>query len=69
MLDRGFAEMQGGLPVVVDGEVIGAIGESFATPAEDEEVAKEVLASGNFCRRLDIIGKYGHHTLLTMLTA
>jgi glc operon protein GlcG len=29
---RGFIEMQGGLPVVVDGEVIGGIGASFATP-------------------------------------
>jgi glc operon protein GlcG len=27
---RGFIEMQGGLPVVVDGEVIGGIGASFA---------------------------------------
>jgi glc operon protein GlcG len=29
---QGFAEMQGGLPIVVDGEVIGAIGASFDTP-------------------------------------
>jgi glc operon protein GlcG len=36
---RGFIEMQGTLPVVVDGEVIGAIGASFATPKEDEQVA------------------------------
>jgi glc operon protein GlcG len=41
---RGFIEMQGGLPVVVDGEVIGAIGASFATPEEDEQVAKAGLA-------------------------
>ena len=47
---QGFTEMQGELPVVVDGEVIGAIGESFATPEEDEEVAKEVLAALNRCR-------------------
>jgi uncharacterized protein GlcG (DUF336 family) len=33
------------LPVVVDGEVIGAIGASFATPAEDEQVAKAGLAA------------------------
>jgi glc operon protein GlcG len=32
--------MQGGLPVIVDGEVIGGIGASFATPEEDEQVAK-----------------------------
>jgi hypothetical protein len=32
--------MRGGLPVVVDGEVIGGIGASFAIPREDEQVAK-----------------------------
>ncbi|MBV8507795.1 MAG: heme-binding protein [Alphaproteobacteria bacterium] len=42
---RGFVQMQGGLPVVVDGEVIGAIGASFATPEEDEQVAKAGLAA------------------------
>jgi glc operon protein GlcG len=42
---RGFIEMQGGLPVVVDGEVIGGIGASFATPDEDEQVAKAGLAA------------------------
>jgi glc operon protein GlcG len=41
---RGF-EMQGGLPVVVDGEVIGGIGASFATPEEDEQVAEAGLAA------------------------
>ncbi len=41
---RGFIEMQGAVPVVVDGEVIGAIGASFATPEEDEQVAKAGLA-------------------------
>ena len=41
---RGFIEMQGGLPVVVDGEVIGGIGASFATPEEDEQIAKAGLA-------------------------
>jgi glc operon protein GlcG len=40
---RGFIEMQGGLPVVVDGEVIGGIGASFATPEEDEQAAKAGL--------------------------
>jgi glc operon protein GlcG len=44
MTARGFIEMQGGLPVV-DGEVIGAIGASFATPAEDEQVARAGLAA------------------------
>ena len=42
---RGFIEMLGALPVVVDGEVIGAIGASFATPEEDEQVAKAGLAA------------------------
>jgi glc operon protein GlcG len=42
---RGFIEMQGGLPVVVDGEVIGGIGASFATPEEDEQVAEAGLAA------------------------
>jgi glc operon protein GlcG len=41
---RGFIEMQGALPVVVDGELIGAIGARFATPEEDEQVAKAGLA-------------------------
>jgi glc operon protein GlcG len=44
---RGFIEMQGGLPVVVDREVIGGIGASFAMPEEDEEVAKAGLAALN----------------------
>ena len=37
--------MQGALPVVVDGEVTGGIGASFATPEEDEQVAKTGLAA------------------------
>jgi glc operon protein GlcG len=41
---RGFIEMQGALPVVVDGEVIGAIGASFDTPEHDEQVAQAGLA-------------------------
>ena len=42
---RGFVEMQGGLPVVVDGEVVGAIGASFATPQEDVRVARAGLSA------------------------
>jgi glc operon protein GlcG len=42
---RGFIEMQGALPVVVDGEVIGAIGASFATPEQDVQVAQAELAA------------------------
>jgi glc operon protein GlcG len=37
---RGFIEMQGGLPIVVDGQVIGGIGASFDTPEHDVQVAK-----------------------------
>jgi glc operon protein GlcG len=42
---RGFIEMQGGLPVVVDGQVIGAIGASFDTPEHDAEIARAGLAA------------------------
>jgi glc operon protein GlcG len=42
---RGFIEMQGGLPVVVDGQVIGAIGVSFDTPEHDAEIARAGLAA------------------------
>jgi glc operon protein GlcG len=42
---QGFTEMQGGLPIVVDGEVIGAIGASFDTPEHDVEIAQAGLAA------------------------
>jgi glc operon protein GlcG len=42
---HGFTEMQGGLPIVVDGEVIGAIGASFDTPAHDVQIAQAGLAA------------------------
>jgi glc operon protein GlcG len=42
---RGFVEMQGGLPVVINGEVVGAIGASFATPQEDAQIAQAGLAA------------------------
>ena len=42
---RGFVEMQGALPVVVDGEVVGAIGASFATPEQDIQVAQAGVAA------------------------
>ena len=42
---RGFVEMQGGLPVVIDGQVVGAIGASFATPDQDVQVAKTGLGA------------------------
>jgi glc operon protein GlcG len=40
-----FIEMQGGLPVVVDGQVIGGIGASFDTPEHDVEIARAGLAA------------------------
>ena len=42
---RGFIEMQGAFPVVIDGEVVGAIGASFATPEQDVQVARAGLAA------------------------
>ena len=42
---QGFTEMRGGLPIVVDGEVIGAIGASFDTPVHDEQIAQAGLAA------------------------
>jgi glc operon protein GlcG len=42
---QGFTEMQGGLPVVVEGEVIGAVGASFDTPEHDVQIAQAGLAA------------------------
>jgi glc operon protein GlcG len=42
---RGFIEMQGGLPIVVDGQVIGGIGASFDTPEHDVQIAHAGLAA------------------------
>ena len=42
---QGLTEMQGGLPIVVDGEVIGAIGASFDTPAHDVQITQAGLAA------------------------
>lgn len=35
----GFVEMDGGVPLIVDGEVVGAIGVSSAQPDWDNEIA------------------------------
>jgi len=43
----GITPIQGGLPVVVDGKVIGAIGVSGVTSAQDEQVAAAALAALN----------------------
>ena len=42
---RDFVEMQGGLPIVVDGQVVGGIGASFDTPAHDVQIARAGLAA------------------------
>jgi len=42
---RGFIEMQGGLPIVVDEQVIGGIGASFDTPEHDVAIAQAGLAA------------------------
>jgi glc operon protein GlcG len=36
---HGAVALQGGIPIVVDGKVIGAIGVSGETPGQDEEIA------------------------------
>jgi glc operon protein GlcG len=35
-----FIQMQGGIPLVMDGQVVGAIGVSTDTPAHDQQVAE-----------------------------
>lgn len=42
---RGFVLMRGGLPLVADGQVVGAIGVSADTPQHDEEIAKAGVAA------------------------
>lgn len=42
---RDFTEMKGGLPIVVNGQVIGGIGASFDTPDHDVQVAQAGLAA------------------------
>jgi uncharacterized protein GlcG (DUF336 family) len=40
---EGVVPMQGGLPVIVEGKVIGAVGVSGVTSAQDEQVAQAAL--------------------------
>jgi uncharacterized protein GlcG (DUF336 family) len=40
---NGVVPVQGGLPIVVDGEVLGGVGVSGLTSAEDEQVAAAAL--------------------------
>src|ERR1700694_3567134 len=42
---QGFVEMQGGLRIVVDGEVIGALGASLDKPEADVQIAQAGLAA------------------------
>jgi glc operon protein GlcG len=42
---RDFIAMQGGLPIIVDGEVIGGIGASFDTPEHDVQIAQAGLVA------------------------
>ena len=42
---RGFVLMRDGLPLVADGQVVGAIGVSADTPQHDEEIAKAGVAA------------------------
>ena len=41
----GATPLQGGLPLVVDGEVVGAIGVSGETPKQDEAIARAGVAA------------------------
>lgn len=36
----GFVQMQGGIPLILDGQVVGAIGVSADTPAHDQALAE-----------------------------
>lgn len=41
----GMVPVAGGVPIVVDGRVVGAIGVSGATSAQDDEVARAAIAA------------------------
>ena len=41
----GATPLQGGIPIVLDGKVLGAIGVSGKTPQEDEDIAKAGAAA------------------------
>src|SRR3954469_7788591 len=44
---EGIVPMQGGLPVIVEGKVIGAVGVSGVTSAQDEQVAQAAVGALN----------------------
>jgi glc operon protein GlcG len=52
----GATPLQGGIPIIVDGKVLGAIGVSGNTPQEDEDIAKvgaAAIAKTTLSRRGD----------------
>lgn len=53
-----FTLIGGGVPIEIDGLVVGAIGVSTGTPAQDEEVARAgVEAVGRWVRRMEMGSK------------
>ncbi len=42
---EGIVPMQGGLPVIVEGKVIGAVGVSGVTSVQDEQVAQAAISA------------------------
>jgi uncharacterized protein GlcG (DUF336 family)/quercetin dioxygenase-like cupin family protein len=56
----GATPLQGGLPIVQEGKVIGAIGVSGNTPQEDEDIAKAGVTAAESI----IAGNAGHVTYL-----
>ena len=42
---EGIVPLQGGVPVIADGRVIGAVGVSGVTSAQDEQVANAAIAA------------------------
>lgn len=47
----GATPLQGGLPILVDGRVVGAVGVSGNTPQEDEEIARAGVAAAEHAIR------------------
>ena len=45
VMARGFVLMRGGVPLIVGGHVVGAIGVSTDTPDHDEQIAKAGAAA------------------------
>ncbi|MGB3126812.1 MAG: heme-binding protein [Pseudomonas sp.] len=44
-ITAGLLMMKGALPIIIEGQVVGAIGISADTPAHDDEIASAALAS------------------------